>query len=191
MLHIGNLFDFLICLFNQLRLLIGDYQIIDAYWLEAGKPALIDFYADWCGPCRQEMPNVKRVYKKYSKEGFESVGISLDQRKDQVESYLKKIEEQPAASSSSAKLGNVIARLNGKVIKQFLPTINIEDLAKAIKDMEGKVQIKLFNLLPERGASLLLESVEQMDSIGPGEILEAQNKVVAIISELRDQGRIG
>jgi hypothetical protein len=29
-----------------------------------------------------------------------------------------------------------------------------------------------------------------MDSIGPGEILEAQNKVVAIISELRDQGRI-
>ena len=57
--------------------------------------------------------------------------------------------------------------------------------------MDGKVQIKLFNMLPERGASLLLESVEQMDSIGPGEILEAQNKVVAIISELKEQGHIG
>ena len=119
------------------------------------------------------------------KEEFEA------REKEKLESYLQKIEEKPAASDSSAKLGNVIARLNGKAIKQFLQIINIEDLAMAIKDMDGKVQIKLFNLLPERSASLLLESVEQMDSIGPGEILEAQNKVVAIISELRDQGQIG
>jgi hypothetical protein len=110
--------------------------------------------------------------------------------KEKLESYLQKIEEKPAASSSSAKLGNVIARLNGKVIKQFLQNINIDDLAKAIKDMDGKVQIKLFSHLPARGASLLLESVEQMDSIEPREILEAQNKIVAVISELKDQGRI-
>ncbi len=57
--------------------------------------------------------------------------------------------------------------------------------------MNGKVQIKVFKHLPERGASLLLESVEKMDSIAPHETLEAQNKVVAIISEMRDQGRIG
>lgn len=119
------------------------------------------------------------------KEGFEA------REKEKLESYLDKIEEKPAASDSSAKLGKVIARLNGKAIKQFLQIINIEDLAKAIKDMDGKVQIKLFNMLPERGASLLLESVEQLDSIGPGEILEAQNKVVAIISELKEQGQIG
>ena len=111
--------------------------------------------------------------------------------KEKVESYFQKIEDMPAASDSSAKLGKVIARLNGKAIKQFLQIIKVEDLAKAIKDMDGKVQIKLFNMLPERGASLLLESVEQMDSIGPGEILEAQNKVVAIISELKEQGQIG
>jgi hypothetical protein len=119
------------------------------------------------------------------KEGFEA------REKEKLESYLHKIEEKPAVSDSSAKLGKVIARLNGQAIKQFLQIINIEDLAKAIKDMDGKVQIKLFNMLPERGASLLLESVEQLDSIGPGEILEAQNKVVAIISELKDQGQIG
>ena len=119
------------------------------------------------------------------KEGFET------REKEKLESYLEKIEEKPAASDSSAKLGKVIARLNGKAIKQFLQIINIEDLAKAIKDMDGKVQIKLFNLLPERGASLLLESVQQMESIGPDQILEAQNKVVAIITELKEQGRIG
>ena len=119
------------------------------------------------------------------KEGFET------REKEKLESYLEKIEEKPAASDSSAKLGKVIARLNGKAIKQFLQIINIEDLAKAIKDMDGKVQIKLFNLLPERGASLLLESVQQMESIGPDQVLEAQNKVVAIITELKEQGRIG
>jgi flagellar motor switch protein FliG len=52
------------------------------------------------------------------------------------------------------------------------------------------VQIKLFNHLPERSASLLLESIEQTDSIEPHEILEAQNKVVAAISALKNQGQI-
>jgi FliG C-terminal domain len=119
------------------------------------------------------------------KEEFET------REREKLESYLKKIEEQPAASSSSAKLGNVIANLNGKAIKQFLQVINIDDLAKAIKDMDGKVQIKVFNHLPERSASLLLESVEKIDSIKAHETLQAQNKVVAIISEMRDQGQIG
>ncbi len=118
------------------------------------------------------------------KEEFEA------RERENLESYLQKIEEKPAASSSSAKLGNVITRLNGKVIKQFLQNINIDDLAKAIKDMDGKVQIKLFSHLSAGAASLLLESVEQMDSIEPPEILEAQNRVVAIISGLKDQGRI-
>ena len=118
------------------------------------------------------------------KEEFET------REREKLESYLKKIEEQPAASSSSAKLGNVIANLNGKTIKQFLQAINIDDLAKAIKDMDGKVQIKVFSHLPERSASLLLESVQKIDSIETHETLQAQNKVVAIISEMRDQGRI-
>lgn len=108
-----------------------------------------------------------------------------------LESYLERIEKKPAASDSSAKLGKIIARLNGKVIKGFLQTINVKDLAKAIKDMDGKVQIKLFNHLPAKGASLLLEALEGTDALEHHEILEAQNKVVAILSELKDQGQIG
>lgn len=107
-----------------------------------------------------------------------------------LKSYLQKIEKKPAVSDSSAKLGKIIAGLNGKAIEGFLKTVSIEDLAKAVKAMDGQVQIKLFNHLPEKGASLLLEALESIDSLKPHEILQAQNKVVAILSELKNQGQI-
>ncbi|MEZ4757100.1 MAG: TlpA disulfide reductase family protein [Flavobacteriales bacterium] len=43
-----------------------------------GKYVLIDFWASWCRPCRMENPNVKRVYDKYHRKGFEILGVSLD-----------------------------------------------------------------------------------------------------------------
>jgi peroxiredoxin len=43
-----------------------------------GKVVLIDFWASWCRPCRIENPNVKRVYARYAKKGFEILGVSLD-----------------------------------------------------------------------------------------------------------------
>ncbi|MFN3758167.1 MAG: redoxin domain-containing protein [Algoriphagus aquaeductus] len=47
-----------------------------------GKYVLIDFWAAWCKPCRQENPNVVRLYNQYKSKGFEVFGVSLDRTKE-------------------------------------------------------------------------------------------------------------
>jgi len=54
------------------------------------KLLLLDFWAAWCEPCRQENPNVVKVYKEFHKKGFDVFGVSLDQSK---ENWLKAIAD--------------------------------------------------------------------------------------------------
>ena len=54
-----------------------------------GKVVLVDFWATWCGPCIAEMPNVIAAYEKYKDKGFEVIGISLDDNRDDFDQYIE------------------------------------------------------------------------------------------------------
>lgn len=55
-----------------------------------GKLLIVDFWASWCGPCRQETPNIKAVYEKYKDKGLEVLSVSIDKKESD---WRKAVEE--------------------------------------------------------------------------------------------------
>jgi peroxiredoxin len=76
-----------------------------------GKYVLIDFWASWCGPCRQENPNLVNAYHQFKNKNFTVLGVSLDRDK---ENWLKAIKDDGLVWSQVSDLryfDNEVAKL--------------------------------------------------------------------------------
>lgn len=112
-----------------------------------GKIVLVDFWASWCGPCRRENPNVKRVYDTYKDKGFEILAVSLDRTKDR---WLQAIEADglPWLHVSDLKgWANEVAQMYS--VKSIPHTILLDAEGKIIaRGLRGKqLEDKLAELL--------------------------------------------
>ena len=55
-----------------------------------GKVTLINFWASWCAPCRDELPALQKIYDKYRERSFEIVGINLDKKQQNAQTSVKR-----------------------------------------------------------------------------------------------------
>jgi peroxiredoxin len=53
-----------------------------------GNVVMINFWASWCGPCRQEMPLLESLYQRYNALGFELLGVNVEQDVDDAKRWL-------------------------------------------------------------------------------------------------------
>lgn len=98
----------------------------------AGRPLLVNFWASWCGPCIEEMPELSRFSAAQGANGVQVVGIALDD-KAAVQDFLARIPvtypillDQPGPADSSVRLGNpkgvlpysVLVSADGRLLKQ-------------------------------------------------------------------------
>jgi len=103
-----------------------------------GKVTLIDFWASWCRPCRQENPNVVNVYNQYKDLGFKIISISLDKPGDK-ERWLKAIADDKMDWQHISNLeywSEPIARLYG--VKAIPATYILDESGRIVaKDLRG------------------------------------------------------
>ena len=92
-----------------------------------GKVVLVDFFASWCGPCKESFPAMDALQKKYSDKGFVVLAINLDKKKADMDDFVAK------HAVSFAIVRDASHKLVGEIKIPTMPS-------SFLLDKDGKVQ---------------------------------------------------
>jgi cytochrome c biogenesis protein CcmG/thiol:disulfide interchange protein DsbE len=108
-----------------------------------GQVVLLDFWATWCGPCREEIPHFVQLQNKYANQGLQIIGVSMDDGPDPVRDFYRLFQMNYPVVMGNAKTGELyggvlglpIAFLigrDGRITARHIGAINFAALEKEI-----------------------------------------------------------
>lgn len=110
----------------------------------AGKPMIVEFWATWCPPCRQSIPHLNEIYKKYKDQGLVVIGLT-DEDRQTVSKFRKQVPiDYTAAIDRDGKLGKefgvdgiphaVLVNKSGEIVWEGHPmSLTDADIEKIVK----------------------------------------------------------
>lgn len=115
-----------------------------------GKPVLVNFWASWCAPCRQEMPEIVRAYNEHRDEGLQVVAIDLQENDEQVRDFAREFGME----------FTVVIDRNGQVGDSWRIGGPVEGIpASYFIDREGVVRERAFGPLTDESLADKLETI--------------------------------
>lgn len=126
-----------------------------------GKVILLDFWATWCAPCKYEIPVFVQLQEKYGKDGFQVIGVSVDDTPEELEPFIERFkmnypvllglghdDVQDAYGPMFAMPINVVISRDGKICAKHLgvpPKSAEKPLENTVRDIfEAEITALLF-----------------------------------------------
>jgi thiol-disulfide isomerase/thioredoxin len=154
-----------------LKDLFGVEQNLNSY---RGRIVILNFWATYCVPCRQEMPDLAAIQNEYAALGVQVIGAAADtaEDRDKVLKFIKETKlnfpvwigatatDMLRFGLGSALPGTVIIGRDGKVISQFRGMVNQKDLKKKLETLlagdakQNKEQIASAKKKPDQASSV-------------------------------------
>lgn len=128
-----------------------------------GKVVLLDFWATWCGPCREALPHMKRMVQKFSGEPFVVLSISLDTDQDKWKSFIEKNEMTWLQYFDGGWTGPMARLFNVTAIPHTF-TIDADGVLREEKTGDASIEGRLRKLIAQARELQKPQGVEQSGS---------------------------